>query len=103
MSAAPPAPFAGQRLAPVPVQRIARVRGIRSGRTVLHCSRVRRRPVTKAAMVPDGFLTRTGRNKLVSKLLIGVLLAVWAVLMAFAGRDGIKPQDPSAAANVIRK
>lgn len=103
MSAAPRVRFAGRRLAPVPVQRIAHVRGIRGGRTVLHCSPVRLRPAAKILAVQDGFLTRTGRNKLVSKLLIGVLLAVWAVLMAFAGRDGIKPQDPSAAANVIRK
>ena len=103
MSAAPRVPFAGRRLAPVPVQRIAHVRGIRGGRTVLHCSPVRLRPRDESCDGSGWFSDPDGAQQ------AGEQAADWAgarrvaVLMAFAGRDGIKPQDPSAAANVIRK
>lgn len=64
-----------------------------------------RRPRTRRA-APPVFLTVEGRKRLISRLWIGFLMSIWAVLMIYAGRDGIKPQDPATAVpapHMIRK
>lgn len=82
----------------VPARRVVRVRGRGLHKAApLVLAGPAHRPARR------GFLTRVGREKLVSRFWIGFLLSLWAVLLVFAGRDGLKPQDPSAAANIIRK
>ncbi|MGL4325503.1 MAG: hypothetical protein ACRCTD_15815 [Beijerinckiaceae bacterium] len=45
------------------------------------------------------------RRRVMAALWIGGLLMIWAGMLGYAGRDGLKPHDPSAAPlpHMIRK
>lgn len=95
--------FTGQ----VPARRVVRIRAVLAARRPLPLSAGRpgtRRPQQAGDVAR--FLTRAQRQRLVSRLWIGAVLLIWAVLMIYAGRDGIKPQDPALVAplpHMIRK